>query len=148
MNRKKFLTRLLDGKYRRGVLTSMPDAKRQELGIPEYAKYVVEKALLSRNAACEKNKEMLYGFQPLEVFAYVSRGGSLVTRLFEMKSVNHFLAAGDAGSAVEVAQAMVVDWAKSLDDLRGVDVKAIDEGLKKMESEYLMPYKVSNSGNA
>jgi hypothetical protein len=91
---------------------------------------------------------MLYGFQPLEVFAYVSRGGVLATRLFEMKSVNHFLAAGDTGSAVEVAQAMVVDWAKSLDDLCGFDVKAIDEGLKKMKSEYLMPYKAGNAGNA
>lgn len=137
MNRKKFLTRLLDGKYRRRVVASMSEPERARLGVRGYAKYVVDRAVGSRNTGLEKCRACLYGFQPLEAFAYVRKDGSLVTRLFEMNSVSHFLVLGDADSAVEVAEAMLVDWAKSLDDIGSFDVGAIDGGLKKLEAEYL-----------
>lgn len=133
---KKFLTRLLNKAYRARVISSMRPEKIAAYKIPQYARYTVDKVILSRDKSHEKDKDWQYGFSPLEVLAYVGTDGKLVTKLFEFNTVNHFLKLTDGDSAVEVVTAILVDWAKNDMRIRDFDIDEIDAGLKKIEDDY------------
>ena len=133
---RKRLTKLIDPAFRRSVLSSMTPAKKAKYKIPQFARYTVDSCIVHRDASRENDREYGYGFTPIQCMAACMDDGSIAKRFFEFNSVNHFLRQKDGDSAVEVVEAILVEWAKEDRHIVDFDMDRIDAEFARIEAEY------------
>lgn len=133
---KKTLTRLLNKEFRKSILQSIDWSKNeQSKGIREYAKYVVDSQILQKVQGHDSDKKAGWGFPQLNILCAVKKDGSVEKKLFEFKTVNHFLKDKDGDSAVEVVACILAIWAKSDKSVACFDYEKIDTELIKLDQE-------------
>lgn len=139
MLNRKFLTKLLGSKFRaRTIAQHAKLVESKALGLKQYATYVVDKHSKERNMSLSRSREACYGYSPIDVLAYVARDGSIKKSLFEFNTVNHFLAAGDYGSAVEAVACILAQLVhENKKCVACFDIDKIDADAKKAEAEYM-----------
>lgn len=130
----KTLTRLLDKNFRARLLSYY---KTDIYKIDNYAKYVVDSQIVQRDLAHKDDKTANYGLQPLTVLCAVLNDGTVKKRLFECKTINHFLVKYDGFSAIEVVKCILLMWLneeKSI--IRDFDYEVIDKALVELDKQY------------
>ena len=80
---------------------------------------------------------MFYGFNPVDIFSYVSIDGNLKQLVFEFNTINHFLVKKDHNSAVEVAICILSEIVnENKKDVESFDIDKIDAYMKTTEKQY------------
>lgn len=139
MLNKKFLTKIMNNDaYRHQFLLEHTRLiNNVDLQIAKYAKYIVDYQILNRNKQFENDKTAYYGFSPIAPICFVANDGYVVTKMFEMNSINHFLIAKNGNYAVDVAICILVQlYNECKKDIRNFDVQTIDATLTHIEDEY------------
>lgn len=138
MLNKKFLTKLLDDNFRKTIIAKNNRLiSNPKLQIKQYATYVVDKHTKERNIAFKDDKSMFYGFNPVDIFSYVSIDGSLRQLVFEFNTINHFLVKKDHNSAVEATICILSEIVnENKKDVESFDIDKIDAYMKTIEKQY------------
>ena len=142
MLNKKFLTKITNNQnYRRTfLLNNAKTLSNNDLGISRYAHYVVDYQIINRNKDFAHDKLSYYGFNPIAPICYVANDGEVVVKMFEMKSINHFLVKQEGENAVEVAMCILVQiYEECKKHIRNFDIDTIDAVLTKFDHEYKEP---------
>lgn len=134
---KKRITKLLDANFRKSILNKISDIKRVETKIRQYARYVVDSAIINRDTTKENDKEYGYGFSPIQFICAVMKNNSIEKRIIEFNIINHFLIKKDGESACEVVECILIEWLLEDKSIKNFDIDIIDNELAKIESEYV-----------
>ena len=138
---KKNMTKLLNADYRKQILSQMSDKRLSELFIYDYAHYVVDNQIVSRDMSLKDDKKSYYGFQPLGILCYVDKNNNVQRQFFEFNIVNHFLKDYDGDSAVDVIECVLIMWYKENKDILNFNYELIDKNLVELEKEYTKNHK-------
>lgn len=132
---KKTLSKLIQPDFRSRILkTYIPTS----LGLEQYAKYVVDSQIVSRDKSLENDKKSYFGFQPINVLCYVSNSGSVVKKFIEFNSVNHFLKDYKGEIAIDVVKCMLILlYLENKKDVKNFDYELIDAELQRLENMYV-----------
>lgn len=134
---KKRITKLLDANFRKSILNKISDIKRTETKIRQYARYVVDSAIINRDTTKENDKEYGYGFSPIQFICAVMKNNSIEKRIIEFNIINHFLIKKDGESACEAVECILIEWLLEDKSIKNFDIDIIDNELAKIESEYV-----------
>lgn len=134
---KKRITKLLDANFRKSILNKISDIKRAETKTRQYARYVVDSAIINRDTTKENDKEYGYGFSPIQFICAVMKNNSIEKRIIEFNIINHFLIKKDGESACEVVECILIEWLLEDKSIKNFDIDIIDNELAKIESEYI-----------
>ena len=133
---KKTLTRLLNASFRKSILREVQKNKRlSQMGIFDAAKYFVDSQIIQKMQGHDNDKKSGWGFPQLNILCAVKDDGSVEKKLFEFKTVNHFLKDKDGDAAVEVVACILAIWAKNDKTVANFNYEKIDAELVKLDQE-------------
>ena len=130
---QKTLTKLINSKYRKSLLSKLNLKKTS--GLSEYAKYVVDSSIMQKIPEYEDNAKSGWGFPQLNIICSIKKDGTIEKKLFEFKSINHFLKDKDGDSAVEVVECILALWANEDKSIVSYDYEKIDAELVKLDEQ-------------
>lgn len=130
---QKTLTKLINGKYRKSLLSKLN--LKKTFGLSEYAKYVVDSSIMQKIPEYEDNAKSGWGFPQLNIICSIKKDGTIEKKLFEFKSINHFLKDKDGDSAVEVVECILALWANEDKSIVSYDYEKIDAELVKLDEQ-------------
>ena len=130
---QKTLTKLINSKYRKSLLSKLN--LKKTFGLSEYAKYVVDSSILQKIPEYEDNAKSGWGFPQLNIICSIKKDGTIEKKLFEFKSINHFLKDKDGDSAVEVVECILALWANEDKSIVSYDYEKIDAELVKLDEQ-------------
>ena len=130
---QKTLTKLINSKYRKSLLSKLNLKKTS--GLSEYAKYVVDSSIMQKIPGYEDNAKSGWGFPQLNIICSIKKDGTIEKKLFEFKSINHFLKDKDGDSAVEVVECILALWANEDKSIVSYDYEKIDAELVKLDEQ-------------
>ena len=130
---QKTLTKLINSKYRKSLLSKLN--LKKTFGLSEYAKYVVDSSIMQKIPEYEDNAKSGWGFPQLNIICSIKKDGTIEKKLFEFKSINHFLKDKDGDSAVEVVQCILALWANEDKSIVSYDYEKIDAELVKLDEQ-------------
>ena len=130
---QKTLTKLINSKYRKSLLSKLNLKKTS--GLSEYAKYVVDSSIMQKIPEYGNNAKSGWGFPQLNIICSIKKDGTIEKKLFEFKSINHFLKDKDGDSAVEVVECILALWANEDKSIVSYDYEKIDAELVKLDEQ-------------
>ena len=130
---QKTLTKLINSKYRKSLLSKLN--LKKTFGLSEYAKYVVDSSIMQKIPEYEDNAKSGWGFPQLNIICSIKKDGTIEKKLFEFKSINHFLKDKDGDSAVEVVECILALWANEDKSIVSYDYEKIDAELVKLDEQ-------------
>ena len=130
---QKTLTKLINSKYRKSLLSKLN--LKKTFGLSEYAKYVVDSSIMQKIPEYGNNAKSGWGFPQLNIICSIKKDGTIEKKLFEFKSINHFLKDGDGDSAVEVVECILALWANEDKSIVSYDYEKIDAELVKLDEQ-------------
>ena len=130
---QKTLTKLINSKYRKILLSTLN--LKKTFGLSEYAKYVVDSSIMQKIPEYEDNAKSGWGFPQLNIICSIKKDGTIEKKLFEFKSINHFLKDKDGDSAVEVVECILALWANEDKSIVSYDYEKIDAELVKLDEQ-------------
>ena len=130
---QKTLTKLINSKYRKSLLSKLN--LKKTFGLSEYAKYVVDSSIMQKIPEYEDNAKSGWGFPQLNIICSIKKDGTIEKKLFEFKSINHFLKDRDGDSAVEVVECILALWANEDKSIVSYDYEKIDAELVKLDEQ-------------
>ena len=130
---QKTLTKLINSKYRKSLLSKLN--LKKTFGLSEYAKYVVDSSIMQKIPEYEDNAKSGWGFPQLNIICSIKKDGTIEKKLFEFKSINHFLKDRDGDSAVEVVECILALWADEDKSIVSYDYEKIDAELVKLDEQ-------------
>ena len=130
---QKTLTKLINSKYRKSLLSKFN--LKKTFGLSEYAKYVVDSSIMQKIPEYEDNAKSGWGFPQLNIICSIKKDGTIEKKLFEFKSINHFLKDKDGDSAVEVVECILALWANEDKSIVSYDYEKIDAELVKLDEQ-------------
>ena len=130
---QKTLTKLINSKYRKSLLSKLN--LKKTFGLSEYAKYVVDSSIMQKIPEYEDNAKSGWGFPQLNIICSIKKDGTIEKKLFEFKSINHFLKDRDGDSAVEVVECILALWANEDKSIISYDYEKIDAELVKLDEQ-------------
>ena len=130
---QKTLTKLINSKYRKSLLSKLN--LKKTFGLSEYAKYVVDSSIMQKIPEYEDNAKSGWGFPQLNIICSIKKDGTIEKKLFEFKSINHFLKDKDGDSAVEVVECILALWANEDKCIVSYDYEKIDAELVKLDEQ-------------
>ena len=130
---QKTLTKLINSKYRKSLLSKLN--LKKTFGLSEYAKYVVDSSIMQKIPEYEDNAKSGWGFPQLNIICSIKKDGTIEKKLFEFKSINHFLKDRDGDSAVEVVECVLALWANEDKSIVSYDYEKIDAELVKLDEQ-------------
>lgn len=130
---QKTLTKLINSKYRKSLLSKLN--LKKTFGLSEYAKYVVDSSIMQKIPEYGNNAKSGWGFPQLNIICSIKNDGTIEKKLFEFKSINHFLKDRDGDSAVEVVECILALWANEDKSIISYDYEKIDAELVKLDEQ-------------
>lgn len=130
---QKTLTKLINSKYRKSLLSKLN--LKKTFGLSEYAKYVVDSSIMQKIPEYGNNAKSGWGFPQLNIICSIKNDGTIEKKLFEFKSINHFLKDRDGDSAVEVVECILALWANEDKSIVSYDYEKIDAELVKLDEQ-------------
>ena len=130
---QKTLTKLINSKYRKSLLSKLN--LKKTFGLSEYAKYVVDSSIMQKIPEYGNNAKSGWGFPQLNIICSIKKDGTIEKKLFEFKSINHFLKDKDGDSAVEVVECILALWANEDKSIVSYDYEKIDAELVKLDEQ-------------
>ena len=130
---QKTLTKLINSKYRKSLLSKLN--LKKTFGLSEYAKYVVDSSIMQKIPEYGNNAKSGWGFPQLNIICSIKKDGTIEKKLFEFKSINHFLKDRDGDSAVEVVECILALWANEDKSIVSYDYEKIDAELVKLDEQ-------------
>ena len=130
---QKTLTKLINSKYRKSLLSKLN--LKKTFGLSEYAKYVVDSSIMQKIPEYENKTKSGWGFPQLNIICSIKKDGTIEKKLFEFKSINHFLKDKDGDSAVEVVECILALWANEDKSIVSYDYEKIDAELVKLDKQ-------------
>lgn len=135
---------MLSKKFRDSILKTTKFQKLdREKKITQYARYVVDTHVNSRDKLLKDSKAAGYGFSPISPLCAVLDNGNVDLMLMEFNIVNHFLAEQDDAAAVDVVKCMLAEWCNERKDVKDFDIDTIDTQLSKIEKDWLEKHKIA-----
>ena len=132
----KKMTRLLDGRFRKRILSKFSERRAEALMVEKYAEAVVAECAKARDMSYAEDKSAYYGFSPVYFLCAVKKDGTVDKKLFEFKIVNHFIRSGEMREAREAVRCILTEWAAEDKGVLNFDPEKIEAELKKIEAEY------------
>ncbi len=123
---------MLDKSFREKILKMY---KKDDLLINEYARYVVDSTIMSRDKQHAEDKNYGYGFSPIGIICCVKNDGEVEKRFFEFNIINHFLKDYDGSSAIDVVKCILILWSKEDKSIKSFDYEVIDKELVRIDKE-------------
>ena len=130
---QKTLTKLINSKYRKSLLSKLN--LKKTLGLSEHAKSVVDSSIMKKIPEYGNNAKSGWGFPQLNIICSIKKDGTIEKKLFEFKSINHFLKDKDGDSAVEVVECILALWANEDKSIVSYDYEKIDAELVKLDEQ-------------
>lgn len=147
MLNRKFITKILDPKFREGRLARREVNRFKCMRTREYAEYVVGTHVAGRDPTFKDDASKSYGYEPIDFMGAVMSDGSIVNKMFEFKQINHCLKFEGRDAAVDAVECVLLEWADDDRNIRSFDVDAIKAYAANAEAAYREQLKNEEAAN-